>query len=244
MLEPIAYHQGLLHNNKYYVICGEDELQLPTNGVYIFDVEKSNWEKKTLSETDLYPLESHSIALYKKSDTEASIIIFGGYCHGKYLNLLFEYSIETGTCKKIDPVGDGKTPEGRILHAMAIHDSNIYIYGGESKGGEYLKDIWKFSLKDNQWSEVQIKGEIQPKPRSGHSLITYKDKLVLFGGKTANIHETNELWAFDVNKNQFEIKHDTLLEQYSEKELQTMTLHNQIEETKKSPKNTSINLFI
>jgi len=179
------------------------------------------------------------VVLDKRSETEASIFIFGGYCHGKYLNTLFEYKIESGTCKMIN-VGKENVPEGRILHAMGIFENDIYIHGGESKGGEYLTDFWKYSIKDSTWSMIELKGNA-PKPRSGHSIITYNSKFYLFGGKTGNIHETNELWAYDINKSQFELKHDTLLEQYSEKEIAAMTLqgHQHMEETKKSPKNNN-----
>ena len=141
---------------------------------------------------------------------------------------------------------DSAKPIGRILHAMAIHENNIYIHGGESKSGEYLTDYWKFSINDNKWTQIELKGDF-PKPRSGHSMITYNGKLYLFGGKTGNIHETNELWTYDFGKSQFELKHDTLLEQYSEKEIAAMTLqghHHHTEETKKSPKNTSNIIYL
>ena len=192
-----------------------------------------------MKESNLLPLESHSIVLHKKSDSEASIFIFGGYCHGQYLNTMFEYKIESETCKKIEIKEENNLPKGRILHAMTIYENDIYIHGGESIGGDYLTDFWKYSITDNKWSLIELKGEF-PKARSGHTLITYNKKFFLFGGKTGTIHETNELWAYDITKQQFEIKHDTLLEQYSEKEIQVMTLHAHIEETKKSPKNTSI----
>ena len=49
MVEPLAYHQGVFYNNKYYVVCGEDELELPTNNIYILHLDTSNWEKKTFN---------------------------------------------------------------------------------------------------------------------------------------------------------------------------------------------------
>ncbi len=100
--------------------------------------------------------------------------------------------MESGACKKIEIKEDEKAPEGRILHAMTMHENDLYIYGGESKNGEYLDDMWKFNVKDGKWTQVELKGE-NPKPRSGHSLIAYNNKFYLFGGKTGNIHETNEL---------------------------------------------------
>ena len=46
IIEPLAYHQGVVHGSKFYVVCGEDELQLPTNNIYILDLNKNIWEKK------------------------------------------------------------------------------------------------------------------------------------------------------------------------------------------------------
>lgn len=67
-------------------------------------------------------------------------------------------------------------------------------------------------------------------------MLVDNEKIYIFGGKTGNIHETNELWLFDIQKLSFSIIHDTLLEQYSEKELQSMLNKSHLEDTKKSPK--------
>lgn len=157
---------------------------------------------------------------------------------------MYEYKIEQGTCCKIEIADESEenTPQGRILHSMATYQNDIYIYGGESKVGDYLGDLWKFSTSENKWTKIDIHDD-GPKPRSGHSIITIGSKIYVFGGKTGNIHETNELWAFDIEKQKFELKHDTLLEQYTDKELQSMSLLAQTEESKKSPKALSKNSF-
>jgi hypothetical protein len=41
--------------------------------------------------------------------------------------------------------------------------------------------MWKLDLNTKAWTQVEQKGEI-PIERSGASLVTYKDYLVLFGG--------------------------------------------------------------
>jgi len=46
--EPIAYHEGAFHNNKYYVFCGENEKQLPINSIYIYSLDTNTWELKKL----------------------------------------------------------------------------------------------------------------------------------------------------------------------------------------------------
>ena len=204
-------------------------------GNKIFNIDK---------ESELPPVESHTIILYEKSETEGSIFTFGGYHKGKYLNTMTEFKIEQASCVKIEIDKELPAPVGRISHAMAIIKDNIYIHGGESSDGIYLSDLWTFSITNKTWTEIVVETET-PKARSGHTMIAYNNSLYLFGGKTGNIHETNELWKFDIEKNKYELKHDTLLEQYTEQEIKSMMSNKKEGEEmgKKSPKNTTSKLL-
>lgn len=184
-------------------------------------------------------MESHTIVLYEKSETEGSIFAFGGYYKGNYINSITEYNIELGTCTKVDIAKDLPVPLGRIGQSMAIVGDKIYVQGGESGDGQYLSDLWMYSIPKKTWKEIIVESEI-PKARSGHTLIPYKNALYIFGGKTGNIHETNELWKFDIEKNKYELKHDTLLEQYTESEIKAMMNNKaQAGSQDKSPKNAA-----
>lgn len=158
---------------------------------------------------------------------------------------MMAFNIETNTISKIELSDETEVPEGRIGHAVAIIDDQIYLYGGESGDGRYLADIWRFSIPDKKWTQLKIDSKAEPpKPRSGHTMVAFNGNLFIFGGKTGNIHETNELWKIDLSKNQFELKHDTLLEQYTEAELKAiMNNRSQNDDLKKSPKNSTSNLL-
>ena len=68
-------------------------------------------------------------------------------------------------------------------------------------------------------------------------MLAYKDKIYIFGGKIGSIHEINELMAYNVKTNELKLVHDTLLEQYTEKELnQINAMKNTVVEDKKSTK--------
>ena len=72
-------------------------------------------------------------------------------------------------------------------------------------------------------------------------MICYKDKFYIFGGKVGAIHEINEFIVYNVKTNEIKLLHDTLLEQYSEKELnQIATLKNTVVEDKKSTKKLKV----
>jgi hypothetical protein len=56
-----------------------------------------------------------------------------------------------------------------------------------------------------------------PEARSGQSFIYHgkTNSAYIFGGKTANLQEKNDLWKFNFNTEKFSILHDTLLEQFN-----------------------------
>lgn len=82
--------------------------------------------------------------------------------------------------------------------------------------------MWMFSLLDKNWTEIKLSSHEIPEARSGHSIVAYRDMFFIFGGKKGNLRETNEFWSFDPIKKEFNLIHDTLLEQFSEKELLEM----------------------
>lgn len=82
-----------------------------------------------------------------------------------------------------------------------------------------------FDLLKFAWTQLVYSNEQEniPKPRSGHSMSIHNDMIYIFGGKTGNIRETNELWKFNPDPDycSFLLVHDTLIEQYSKKELES-----------------------
>jgi hypothetical protein len=95
----------------------------------------------------------------------------------------------------------------------------MYVFGGETKEGNYLNDMWVFDFITNKWSEVVYSSDDIPFGRSGHSMVLFNDYLYIFGGKAGNMNETNDLWKFDLKTKVFTLIHDVLIEQYTEKEL-------------------------
>ena len=68
-------------------------------------------------------------------------------------------------------------------------------------------------------------------------MVAYKDKIYIFGGKIGSIHEINELMVYSIKTNELKLVHDTLLEQYTEKELnQINAMKHTVVEDKKSTK--------
>ena len=94
---------------------------------------------------------------------------------------------------------------------MNIVGSKIYIFGGQVEG-YFFNDLIAFDLNalqqaTNKW-EILVRNTIDggpphgqiPPARTNHTMITYGDKLYLFGG-TDGVHWFNDVWAFTPQTN-------------------------------------------
>ena len=108
---------------------------------------------------------------------------------GLYLLLLFTinlwFHMDTEPCPRNQPV-----------IAYSNKSNSIFIFGGYcSKEKKRLNDLWKFDGKD--WT--LISSENPPPARSGHSMVydSFKNLLVVFGGKNENGAVLNDLWLWN-----------------------------------------------
>ncbi|MCQ2820787.1 MAG: hypothetical protein MJ252_26305 [archaeon] len=114
-------------------------------------------------------------------------------------------------------------PKPRKSHCTIVKGNQMYIYGGLGEGNEVFGDLWIFNLDDHTFTEVPMNTEDPktfPKPRNGAKLFLVGEDIFLFGGKNKVIKETNELWKFDVAAQKFVLIHDTLIEAFTEEELE------------------------
>lgn len=222
----LSYHQGALdeENGKFYIFGGENIYQRYPNDLFILDLEKKMWIKKTFDENKILGMTGHSLNFHQET---YSLVLFGGFAKGMYLNDIFIYDIKsnewtkyhsndnTEENKKQDKkkINSKNVPLGRMLHSALVMNNNLYIFGGKTGDGIYLNDFWRFSLLQKRWEILIVEGEI-PKGRSGHTMIGSDNNIYIFGGKVGDLQERNEFWKYDVNRNQFMLIHDTLLEQH------------------------------
>ncbi|XP_057988561.1 uncharacterized protein LOC110634022 isoform X2 [Hevea brasiliensis] len=138
-------------------------------------------------------------------DTE--LILYGGeFYNGNKTFVygdLYRYDVEKQEWKRIS---SPNSPPPRSAHQAVAWKNYLYIFGGEftspnQERFHHYKDLWVLDLKTNQWEQLNLKG--CPSPRSGHRMVLYKHKIILFGGFYDTLREVryyNDLYIFDLDQ--------------------------------------------
>ncbi|SPN99806.1 related to cell polarity protein tea1p [Cephalotrichum gorgonifer] len=141
-----------------------------------------------------------------------AFIVFGGDTKIEESDLLDEtlYLLNTSTRQWSRVLPSGTRPSGRYGHSLNIVGSKIYIYGGQVEG-YFMNDLCAFDLNqlqaaNNRWEMLIPNGDSGPDPvpqaRTNHTMVTYNDKLYLFGG-TNGYQWFNDVWCYDPSVNKW-----------------------------------------
>ncbi|KAF2265300.1 hypothetical protein CC78DRAFT_553042 [Lojkania enalia] len=123
------------------------------------------------------------------------------------------YLLNTSTKHWSRALPQGPRPTGRYGHTLNILGSKIYIFGGQVEGF-FFNDLVAFDLNSLQSStsrwEVLLPntkdGNLSspqgssPPARTNHSVVTWNDKLYLFGG-TDGVTWFNDVWTYEPRTN-------------------------------------------
>ncbi|KAI1105965.1 hypothetical protein F4804DRAFT_80285 [Jackrogersella minutella] len=143
-----------------------------------------------------------------------AFIVYGGDTKIDETDILDEtlYLLNTSTRQWSRALPAGPRPSGRYGHSLVIIGSKIYIFGGQVEG-YFMNDLAAFDLNqlqmpNNRWEILSenadttgaLQGKVPP-ARTNHSMVTFNDKMYLFGG-TNGFQWFNDVWCFDpaVNK--------------------------------------------
>ncbi|CAF2124801.1 unnamed protein product [Brassica napus] len=138
---------------------------------------------------------------------ETELILYGGefyngqktYVYGD----LYRYDVDKQEWKL---VSSPNSPPPRSSHQAVAWKNYLYIFGGEftspnQERFHHYKDFWMLDVKTNQWEQLNLKG--CPSPRSGHRMVLYKHKIIIFGGFYDTLREVryyNDLYVFDLDQ--------------------------------------------
>jgi len=131
--------------------------------IFTFDTTMQRWMKPDVNgEVPLEGRQGHSANADKKS-----LVVFGGqkdYNHElryrECLNDVRIFSPYKNSWIKLRTKG-GEI-EARRNHASAIYDRTLYIYGGITTEGHFLRDLWSLNLKTNAWQKHIIENNKDP----------------------------------------------------------------------------------
>ncbi|TLD22307.1 hypothetical protein PspLS_07984 [Pyricularia sp. CBS 133598] len=138
-----------------------------------------------------------------------AFIVYGGDTKIDEADVLDEtlYLLNTSTRQWSRSLPAGPRPSGRYGHSLNILGSKIYIFGGQVEG-YFMNDLAAFDLnqlqmQDNRWEMLLQNSDsggppvgTVPPARTNHTMITYNDKMYLFGG-TNGFQWFNDVWCYD-----------------------------------------------
>ncbi|KAI5401159.1 hypothetical protein KIW84_065850 [Lathyrus oleraceus] len=175
----------------------------------LLNIQKEEAKKKEVHVEDNVPAPSprSNCSLTVNPLKETELILYGGeFYNGNKTFVygdLYRYDVEKLEWKLIS---SPNSPPPRSAHQAVAWKNYVYIFGGEftspnQERFHHYKDFWMLDLKTNQWEQLNLKG--CPGPRSGHRMVLYKHKIILFGGFYDTLREVryyNDLFVFDLDQ--------------------------------------------
>ncbi|KAL4221996.1 hypothetical protein ACF0H5_018042 [Mactra antiquata] len=86
-------------------------------------------------------------------------------------------------------------PQSRFKHASCIHEHFVYVLAGKD-GNISLKDFWRLNIASMKWECLSFRGDT-PQHLEGHTLVSCKKLLLLFGGEFGDSLTESSLWIIN-----------------------------------------------
>ena len=241
----VSNSRCVLIDDKLYLYGGFNESNHPVNDFYELSLNNFSWirlknylgddknltqlsqkGKKTNlsikqpnddSHLNLPQLTGHIILYSKKQN---AIILHGGSNKGEINTNTYIYLLNKS---RWEVLISNDANSSRNLHGGDItEDDIIIITGGSDSEGKLYKDNYSLNLniENPKWTKLEIETSLNNHllERTGHSICYYKKNIFyIFGGKTGNMLEMNDLIKLTLkpdNKLIIELIHPCLLETY------------------------------
>ncbi|KOO28193.1 kelch motif family protein, partial [Chrysochromulina tobinii] len=187
------------------------------DGLMRLDLYRGKWTTEQVKGTPPKKRKGHTLNLLGRSLDEQVLLVIGGWSgDGVVPNGIKEYSIIHNQWQY--RAFQGTPPPDRWAHtATSIDPEHVIVFGGEgTTPGQYLNDVYLFSLLEGEWRRLHPQGDerfgaerLLPAGRMGHTATLIKTPtshaLYIFGGYTTAARgtrqhrvATNELWALDL----------------------------------------------
>ncbi|KAG0133099.1 hypothetical protein HOY82DRAFT_605170 [Tuber indicum] len=136
------------------------------------------------------------------------LYLFGGTNGLAWFNDVWSYDPRSNSWSQLDCIG--YIPSPREGHAAALVGDVMYIFGGRTSEGEDLGDLAAFRISSRRWYTFQNMGP-SPSRRSGHSMTTCGQKIIVLGGEPSmpsrNQEELQFIYVLDTAKIRYPTDH-------------------------------------
>ncbi|KAH0789737.1 Kelch motif family protein [Histomonas meleagridis] len=171
------------------VKCYSAEMALLNNRIYMYGGQSSNvltlegnkWKKiLRIPKNELFAREFHSMV----SNNEG-LYIFGGLIKKKdeVTNTILFYDQINNSLTKIQQNENAIKPPPRKCHSAIFYKNYMIIFGGDD-GKNIFDDCWAYSIKNNNWTQINLTGKIVP--RTMHRAVLVNRFMLLIGGTNKN----------------------------------------------------------
>ncbi|XP_012063821.1 PREDICTED: multiple epidermal growth factor-like domains protein 8 [Atta cephalotes] len=167
-----------------------------------FSLQNQRWSQIVQDELkkEPLPLAGHTLTLRRDGESESLILIGGFSPKYGYLDVIWEFNLETETWDTVNTVGNG--PVGVYGHSTVYHSKSdsLYVFGGYTYAinRTFISNrLYALNYKTRTWSvlppfEDEITdGNSLPQARFLHSAVTTDEYMVIFGGRQ-NPHNTSD----------------------------------------------------
>ena len=93
--------------------------------------------------------------------------------------------------------GGGSPPSARSLHAAALLNGTMYVFGGYD-GNQRVNTFHAFSFAEKRWSPVHPSAGSAPgpSPRDRHVMVAFANSVLVHGGFDG-VSRVGDMWCFD-----------------------------------------------
>lgn len=181
---------------KVFMIGGANPSQLFCD-VQLFDPETHQWKKVADGKESGFCGRYEHAAFIPTCDPE-KIYIFGGANQDNNFNDIQRFDTRVNQWSNVKVSGTPPVP--RTCRSTASIDNKLFIYSGGLTGPDPVADrqVNVFDAESLKWSTLTVTGE-PPKPRHGHTICLYRNRLFVFGGM-AGVKFYNDLHILDIDK--------------------------------------------
>ena len=98
----------------------------------------------------------------------------------------------------------GRSPDSHQCMAVASDGRKAYWFGGGREGlpplyNNYVNSLYSLDLSSLSCQKVPTNSAESPTPRIGSAMVSYRRKLVIYGGRTSDVSLSDEVFVFDLN---------------------------------------------